>query len=444
MMAGMNVGIFAHSLASQMEVEVAAMYALAMMFLGLNDEKDGWKADAPFWITVGIAGWIKSPAHCVLMGSSAFVYWTFTGQIIRKLKNAGTYLAIFTGIIACIIGFIPVMLHDFANWREFYLMRENVTKANNNRSWDYVVAPLLHFALPWTTVLVLGLVRGFKPPKESRRLLLLGLSVALPTIIFWATFRYKGQNYNLPALSALFVAGMACFSKSIPRFAYVVMGIIGLLALILTMILIFHFMPLPGWWKLGWVLASLGSLLIFSAIFLFATDVRALGVGAMFFFIAYGSFITPLGQREMIDLKSFINEHPEIVIHYDDLDPSIWSEWGLLQLALHREIFGVHKVEHLPDALRPGHALLVSGDAGLERAIKAWEQNQSPAPNTSLKASTSSEAIAQAAGYKVTTWKRWMTKGKSPDGTPMWKVAWETHDLSKLERTFYIFWIPQN
>ncbi|MBI2605653.1 MAG: glycosyltransferase family 39 protein [Deltaproteobacteria bacterium] len=440
LIGALNVGVFSHALASQMEVELCAFYALAAMTLGNKfEDEPGFKSDIWFWLAAGVAGWVKSPAHSVLIAAGAIVYWALNGTLLRRARSPGSWLAALAGIAVCVAGYLPALLSDYANFRETFVMRENVMKANNNRAWHYVVNPLLHFALPWTLVFFFGLARAWKAPASARPLQLLGLSLALPTIFFWASWTYKGQNYNLPAMSALFIFAVASFDRDIPKIAFQIVGALGLAALICAMVLVFHFLPLPDWWSWNWIFFSFASILIFASAFLFSVETRVLGLGAVFFLLGMGAFITPLGLREMRDARAFAGEHPDATLHYDDLDPSIWSEWGLLQLALHRPVFGVHKPLQLDEALKPGHAIFLPGDASLERVKKAFEERNSAATNATPGASSISPA---APPYRVEKWSRWLTKGKSAEGQPMWKLAWQERDPAKLERTFYIFWIP--
>lgn len=91
--------------------------------------------------------------------------------------------------------------------------------------------------------------------------------------------------------------------------------------------------------------------------------------------LSIGTMIIPLGQREMRDLNTFIHEHPQTELYYDNLDPSIWSEWGLLQLSVHKTITGIHKETKLKEILKPGNAVLINTSEGLERVKKAWEEH---------------------------------------------------------------------
>lgn len=128
-------------------------------------------------------------------------------------------------------------------------MRENVTKPDNNRAWHYVIAPLVHFSFPWFFLIFAGLLKFYKTKLQNKNLLYLAIAFALPTLLFWATWQYKGQNYNLPAITALCIFGIVTLDFELPRWPFQIMGTIGFIAMFAMLALIYNFFPLPGWWK---------------------------------------------------------------------------------------------------------------------------------------------------------------------------------------------------
>jgi 4-amino-4-deoxy-L-arabinose transferase-like glycosyltransferase len=426
--AALNVGIVSHVYVSQMEVEVCAFYALAIAALGLATPENRKRYDLAFWVFAGLAGWSKSPLHSVLISAGGLCYWTLTNQLVSRLRTSEFWLSGFTGAFIGLAGYLPAYFADKPNFVETFIMREQFQKAHNNRSWTYVTKPLFHFALPWTFIILYGLVKLVRKRKIfDRQMLKLGAAMALPTLLFWAVWSYKGQNYNLPALSAILLFAWGCFNGNVPRGALRAAGGLALLALIALISVIGHFWPLPQWWGFGWVLLAFGAMSLHVAIFLFAEDLRVLCVGAAAFFIAFGAIIAPLGKREMIDIKSFVKTHPELIYHYYDLDPSIWSEWSLLQLTVHHTIYGLHKPTQLAEATKPGHVVLVQNADWQNVVLDYWKKNVQ---------SSNSKALAPV----ITTWSRWLTKGTTSEGQSHWKIAWESRDLRQLERDFTIIW----
>ncbi len=438
-MGAINIGLFTHTLASQMEVELTAFYTFALCSLGLAKtfSKDSlWnsiKVDLPFWIFTGMAGWIKSPAHCVLIGVGGIFYWALSRQLFQRIKSPAFYISALIGVVVCIAGYLPAIILDFENFREAFIMRENVTKPDNNRQWHYVIMPLLHFSVPWILMVLSGFLQFRKTPKQNQKMVMLGLALALPTLLFWATWSYKGQNYNLPAITAIMLFGFALASNNLPRISFQIMGLIGLIALFGLLFFLYHFFPLPGWFKLFPTAMSVLFFLLFSVLYLFGSESRTYILGSAFLMIAIGCIVTPFGERELRDARKFLNENPEAEIYYDNIDTSIWNEWGLMQLALHKKIQGIHKESSLSEAIKPGSAIFLNSTESLERAKKAWEESKSKSATTENPAK---EPI-------LIIWKRWLTKGRTETGESMLRTAWINSDFSKLERDFYIYYFPK-
>ena len=240
--------------------------------------------------------------------------------------------------------------------------------------------PLLYYTLPWTFVIIAGVVKSFRARRSMTSsadlpMVKLGLAMSLPTLLFWCLWTYKGQNYNLPAIPALLLFGWACFKGVVPRWTLKAAGLLGLTAFLLIGGILLHFWPLPDWWGRGWLLLSLLGISGFSVLFVLAEDTRVIAVASTAFFLALGSFITPLGEREMIDGRQFIKDNPNLTYHYYNLDPSIWSEWALLQLTLHHPIYGLHRETQLAEAIKPGHAVIVQNTDWLNVVVNYWQKN---------------------------------------------------------------------
>ncbi|MBI3557210.1 MAG: glycosyltransferase family 39 protein, partial [Deltaproteobacteria bacterium] len=393
----LNVGMLSHALISQMEVEVCAFYAFAVAALGLARKKSDFKYDVLFWVAAGMAGWIKSPLHSVLIGTGGLLYWIMTKQLLSRLKRPQAWFAVLIGIVVGLAGYLPAFLLDHDNFMATFLGREQFEKSNNHRTWDYVMRPLLYYGLPWTFVVLAGIIRALRASKLMRQtadlpMVKLGVAMSAPTLLFWCLWTYKGQNYNLPAIPALLLFGWACFNGNIPRWSIRAAGALGTLAFFVALGLVWHFWPLPSWWGRVWLILSFVAMLGFAMTFLVTEDSRAVAAGAVAFCLAFGAFITPLGEREVVDMRRFIKDNPGLTYHYYNLDPSIWSEWALLQLTLHYPIYGLHRNEQLAEAVKPGHAVIVQNTDWLNVVLNYWQKNVGKGPHP-----------------VVTPWTRWLT-----------------------------------
>jgi hypothetical protein len=327
---------------------------------------------------------------------------------------------------------MPAYLLDQANFVATFLGRENVNKVNNGRHIDYVLRSLPHFMFPWTGAALAGIYYTFghmiRPKKFFQSdpvMAQLGLSMALPTIVFFCAFPYKGQNYNIPTISCIILMGFATFG-TFPKWSHKLASVIGVVALLLFSALIgrfFGFFNMPQWWPVYYAIGALLCLAAFAVCFWFATNTHTIAVGTLALFAGFALAITPIGTRELIGIQKFIETNKNLHLHYYNLEPTIWSEWVLMELSTGREIRGLHKPEQIKDALSPGHALIVPGNDALEMLQLHAKKMQ-----------------VSMANVEMIPWTRWLTKGTNRHGQKLWTVAWEQRSLHVLEREYYILY----
>ena len=142
--SALNVGVFTHAFASQMEVELCAVYTLAIAALGWPAEAQRSKVrnfsayfmrDILFWIAAGAAGAIKSPLHSGLIGAGGLFFWALRGELLQRVVSPGAWGAALSGVMAALIGYAPAYIFDKKNLVEIFLGRENLQKPNNGRYW---------------------------------------------------------------------------------------------------------------------------------------------------------------------------------------------------------------------------------------------------------------------------------------------------------------------
>jgi hypothetical protein len=191
-----------------------------------------------------------------------------------------------------------------------------------------------------------------------------------------------------------------------------------------------HFDPMPFWWP-SWQLPVLwiGALLTARGFWregvTFSTSRPAsLARRYLWMLLALGTLLSTLGNREMIDVRDYLynadkrGEHP--VMAYYNLQRNIWSEWGYLNFMIPYPVHGLFTVEDLRRAVAQKETIVVPGDEWLTK----MHEDLDP--------------IFPGAVWEKEPWRRWKTKGKNSAGVPAWKEAWDTRDLSKLERPFYL------
>lgn len=443
-------GIYAHAFASQMEIELATLFAVGVWLLDRLKPKDaGWA----FWCVAGIIGWIKSPLHSAFLGTSAILFSATQGELRARLKNPKAWLAVLFGVLVCIAGYLPAYFLDRQNFWDAYVIRETLRKSDGSgQSWSVAVVSTFGFYLfPWVLLALVSYTQtlfGFKTlwknsqkSSSARRLLCLGFSLFLPSVLFFIWHVYRFENYNLPVISGVWLWVAAVWGltqienislwKKIYAWALGLTGLIFLVLPIALTILYSHFSPMPAWWP-NWLMPVVwvGSLLSFGGFTYFGFWKKAerpdfLTLSSAGLLWALGALFVVIGEREMIDLKTYIAQAQAqgrtVSMGYYNLNHNIWSEWGFLNFWVGHEVHGIHSPEKLKEALERGDTILVSAKENGVQDFREFVAKNEP----TLK-------------LRYIPWKRWRTRGQSESGKPLWQEAWEKRDLSLLEVDYFI------
>ncbi|MGZ3660579.1 MAG: ArnT family glycosyltransferase [Bdellovibrionota bacterium] len=446
-----NAGIYSHMFASQMEVEAASVMAIGLYLL----DRSGPGKDLRFWVVTGLLGWFKSPLHAVFLGSTAILFWTWNGEILGRLKSHRAWSAVLVGVAFCAAGYAPAYLLDRDNFVNDYVLRETLQKPANGAPWHYPIIPLFtYYLMPWMLPAFVAYIDGITRPfrrrqrpirstQGSRRVVALGICLLLPSILFFMWHPYRGQNYNLPVIGGLILVVTSLWASRAPTWNGIYQLAVGATAFVLVVaasgitILTRHFDPMPFWWS-SWRLP-----ILWLGFFLTARGLWREGVSlhmlrpdsmvrrSIWAFLALGGLLTQLGEREMIDIRDRIHQarktgeplrmsYYNLPKHPDSCCSNIWSEWGYLNFMIPYPVSGIFQEQDLEAAAGRGDLILVPGDDFL------------------ADMHTKLNKLYPPANWQVEPWKRWKTKGKNAQGVPAWREAWDTRDLSKLEKNFYM------
>ena len=240
-----GVGIYAHALASQMEIELAGLFALSFFLL---DRLKPREAGFLFWTIAGVIGWSKSPLHSVFLGVSALLFWLIQGEFQTRFTRWQTWLAGAWGVLVCILGYLPAYLADTDHFMQFYVGRETFLKSSSGQHWSVSINSTFGFYL--FPFLLVGLVayaqfgvliyRSLKDsdigtkidkglglggkkfgsrikkrlPLPLKRLSLLAFCGFVPSAVFFAIHPYHFENYNLPVIGAVWLLIAAVWGNS--------------------------------------------------------------------------------------------------------------------------------------------------------------------------------------------------------------------------------------
>jgi 4-amino-4-deoxy-L-arabinose transferase-like glycosyltransferase len=438
-------GVYTHFFASQMEAELAGLFAIAFYLL---DSTPIESAGLPFWLVAGLIGWSKSPLHAGFAGVSAVLFWFFTGELGARLRNWKSWAAAAAGVLFCVAGYLPAYLYDRQNFIDIYIIRETFSKGDSGQSWTVSFESVLGFYLfPWLllafvayTEFLSKIVQPWKyffTPK-SRRALWLAFSGVLPSFLFFAWHPYHFENYDLPVISGVVLFVAINFGQRTPFFEKLYRVATLLTALVLLIlpfgltVLSHRFEPLAPWWPaylvpLAWIgtLVS-ASTLVYCGVIKKFQKLEWIAAGMIGFFLAMGATISVIGERELFDLRQFLRSPQGESVHemgYYNLQHNIWSEWGFLNFWLGNEnvkVVGLHEPADLKRALESGEVVLVPAK-GPQEDFKQFVKKEEP-----------------SLSLEILPWKRWRTQGKSPSGDPLWKEAWQKRDISVLETDYLI------
>lgn len=438
------VGVYTHSFASQMEAELACLFAMALYLL------DRTEPDSPgllFWILTGLIGWSKSPLHSVLAGSAAVLYWLASGQLLQRMRSWRSWLAVVFGIIVCGAGYLPAYVMDKENFINIYIMRETFAKGDSGQHWSVSLLSVLGFyLLPWLLLclvayaealwnLVSNQFRIYTP--EVRRVLLLSVCWVTPSFIFFWYHPYHFENYNLPVISgvilfiSLIIGNRSIRWNLLYRVATFLTAALVLALPILLTAIDGRFVPAPPWWPrwlapISCIFCGASAIgLIYYGLFDRMRKMHALAFAMVGFYLSLGATITVIGERELVDLRSYLDKADSSGEHirrlgYYNLHQNIWSEWGFLNLWTDREFHEIHKPDELKQALLAGEAIVVPARGPLDD-FKTFVQKELPGQN-----------------LEMTPWKRWRTQGRSDSGESLWQSAWDKRDLKVLEVDYFI------
>jgi 4-amino-4-deoxy-L-arabinose transferase-like glycosyltransferase len=441
---GVNAGIYSHMFASQMEVEAACLMVLGLFYL---DRAGPGRGDFRFWIVAGLLGWLKSPLHSVLLGTSALLFWTWNGELLPRLRSPLAWAAVFTGVLVSAAGYAPAYFFDRENFWNAYVLRETLWKPANGSAWHYPVIPFFtYFLLPWMLPAFVAYLDSFsrlwrrqrpiKATPGSRRLVALGVCLILPSVCFFAWHPYRGQNYNLPVIGGLLLivaATWATRAASWNALYQLSLTLTSLAMLALPVGLTYlsrRFDPLPYWWP-SWLLPVIWLGAFLSARGFFREGITfnmarpdSLARRSLWIFLAIGCLNTTLGEREMIDIRDRLyqakKEGKTLTFSYYNLQKNIWCEWGYLNFMIPYPVSGLYSQAALEQAVRAGDTILVPGDEWLDDMHQHLDK------------------VFPGAQWRVEPWRRWKTKGKNAQGIPAWQDAWDHKDIRLLERNFYM------
>jgi 4-amino-4-deoxy-L-arabinose transferase-like glycosyltransferase len=435
-----NVGVFGHLFASQMEVELAGIFSIALYFLWRGKSRAD---ELIFWALAGLAGWLKSPLHSVLLGCSAIAYWTIRRELFSHLKSPKSLICIFMGILVCILGYTPAYVLDKTNFIQYYIQRENLSKPPNGGPWWQALLPMVsYYLIPWMTLAFLSYSEGIYKFLFKRNFIkvfsqsekkLFSISLATFSVVgaFFYFHPYRGENYVMPATASIVSIILVLLKGSEGKLLRVRNWILGLtrfpiliIPIILQVISVRFQLPREIWpiWlmPLVWTLSLVGTGLFVWEHFFLKTDglgVRAT-LGNVCILANLALFLAIFGEMEVYQLKARIREDraqgKNYSIRYWNLNRLIWNEWGLMSLAVHEKISPLLTEQDLSEAIQKGD-LILARDTDRGKEMEDFAKKNFPNSK-----------------FVTFPWNRWKTHASDGAGNSLIGKAWQERDISIL------------
>ena len=438
-----SITLYAHMFASQMEAELVVVYAIALYFLWKLDYDDRLRNHLLLWSVIGLAGWLKSPAHSVFLALSVLLYWILSSQWSVRLKTPKVWWTLLWGVGVGVAGYLPILILDGETFINHYIIKESLNKGPNGVGWESAFFPLFtYFLAPWMFAFVFALLLGIRTlfQKSQHRLhvkeiTLVHLAVAIiaPTLIFFTLHPYRGDIYALPAVSSSMLIGVIYWRAYLKIYPQTFIWLVRASALVLSVVpvaivmMVIHFDPLPQWWP-----GSLVYLAIFGGaatlVLTFYESKQILKRGPALLIIAFiplywmiGIALQSFGKAEMIDLERYIQQSPkQEPIGYYNVDPNVWSEYGYLNFWVGYPIVGIHTKASLLKWLHDGKALIIPGERNYRHFKKTVDDEM------------------DISSLHVTPWRRWLVHGKTESGESRFAQFWQSRDIRSIEQNFYI------
>lgn len=440
-----SIGLYAHMFASQMEAELILFYAAVLYLMHeIKEHKESWTRHLLLWSLIGLAGWLKSPLHSVLLGLSVMMFWGLQGQLRYWFAQKIFWLTLIVGVVVGVMGYLPIYLLDGETWWNNYIVKESLSKQANGVPITDSIFPVLTYYLaplmfPALLSFVLGLSTLFhkKLPlldPRQKTMIQMGLALTAPTMLFFIVHPYRGEIYVLPAVSGTWLIAVVLWQAYCQKMRTAYRVSIALSALVLALLpaallyLETAVLEMPLWWPKSIMMLSILALitLLYLAFFesgAYETKRPSLLVfGFVPLFWLLGTVLHVLGDYEMQDVRDYVAEHHITEpLGYYNLQRNVWSEYGSLTFWLPHPVTGLHDEEQLMAWIDAGGVVLVPGEAYLQKTQSIVHKS---APQISLE---------------VTPWRRWLTHGKAEHSEETRFHSYlETGDLSRVQFLFYI------
>ncbi len=439
----LSVGVYSHSFASQMEAELVILYGITLYLLDKTHRDTTLTNLLLLWGTIGLAGWLKSPAYSLFLGLSVVLYWVLIQEIRTKISEWKNYIAIVFGIGISIAGYLPILIYDGDAFIDTYILRESLSKGSNGVPWTTAFFPIFtYFLAPFMFVAIFSYLLSFYKTlfkkvdvldKHERRLIKLGIALSTPTLLFFTFHPYRGDIYALPIVSATMLMAYVFFRAYLREYEKTYIFLMRLSSYVLSLVpllviaLYLRLSPMPEWWSP--LLFPLAVFTLFFTLWFVHRESKKvlkespllLGLAFIPLLLTLSLMLQDFGKGEIKGLQEYVktNKITKPLGDYN-LYKNYWNQYGALNFWAGVDVVGLFSKEELALFIIDGGSVIVEGDNRLEE----FEQNLPE--HLSMK------------DFDIYLWKRWLTHGKGPNGESKFVQYFKSKNISDIQKNYYI------
>ncbi len=439
----LSVGVYSHSFASQMEAELVILYGITLYLLDKTHRDTTLTNLLLLWGTIGLAGWLKSPAYSLFLGLSVVLYWVLIQEIRTKISEWKNYVAIVFGIGISIAGYLPILIYDGDAFIDTYILRESLSKGSNGVPWTTAFFPIFtYFLAPFMFVAIFSYLLSFYKTifkkvdvldKHERRLIKLGIALSTPTLLFFTFHPYRGDIYALPIVSATMLMAYVFFRAYLREYEKTYIFLMRLSSYVLSLVpllviaLYLRLSPMPEWWSP--LLFPLAVFTLFFTLWFVHRESKKvlkespllLGLAFIPLLLTLSLMLQDFGKGEIKGLQEYVktNKITKPLGDYN-LYKNYWNQYGALNFWAGVDVVGLFSKEELALFIIDGGSVIVEGDNRLEE----FELNLPE--HLSMK------------DFDIYLWKRWLTHGKGPNGESKFVQYFKSKNISDIQKNYYI------
>lgn len=430
-------GVFVFfSFSSQMESQLTSFYALALALAVIARHQQRTIFYFLMWLTVGLAGALKSPLHSCLLGVSVLLYFALIGELksslFASMKNLGS---LSFGVLICGAGYLIPFVFDESRWLSTYLFREQIDRPRFADSGSEFLLNnfFLHF-FPWCFLVLHGFWLAVRRLKAREyvfdELTKVSLAFILPTFIFFYGLGYRASWYGLPMTPAIALLVWGQFEAHAEPLKKLASAVLPWAVVMMGVVLLGHAVFFDGtaWWTWGVSLLLSSVFLASFFILAFVVDNRisvarpVTFAGVCLFWCATLGLSGVLGGAELHDVQELTSRH-SAPLNYSNTKRENYSEWGYMAYMTGRPTYFSTSHEELYSAGLRGNLLVFTKKDELD-AFWSWM-------------SSSGRKNSLAGEPEVHLWRRWPRNAGQLKDT--WIERTSTENLwDKVARHFYV------